>query len=82
MADAFHINRANGNALAARRFYMEQFSNRRVPSHTLFQNLYQRLCESDLFRTRHRHSDRYRSVLTPKTPDTKNCKDNRRKSRN
>ncbi|EZA62153.1 hypothetical protein X777_03760, partial [Ooceraea biroi] len=63
MADMhFMYGRANGSSLAARRLYMEKFPNRRVPSHVLIQNF--RLCELGSFRTRHRDSDRPRSVST------------------
>ncbi|EZA52910.1 hypothetical protein X777_07655 [Ooceraea biroi] len=46
----FMYGSANGSALAARRLYMEKFPNRRVPSHALFQNLHQCLCESGSFK--------------------------------
>ena len=39
---------ANGNATAAQRLYMEQYSNRRVLSHILFKKIHQHLCEFGL----------------------------------
>ena len=65
MADMhFMYGKANGNSLRARRFYSEQYSNRRIPSTRMFVRIHQRLRETRSFEIRANDRGRNRTVRT------------------
>jgi hypothetical protein len=65
MADMhFTYGYANGNALEAQRLYAEQYPERRLPHHTTFTNIHQRLRELGKFEKRSHDCGRSREVRT------------------
>lgn len=60
----FTYGRANGNALAAQRLYAEQYPQRRLPHHSTFTSIHQRLREFGNFKKRSYDSGRTREVRT------------------
>ncbi|EZA50289.1 hypothetical protein X777_11300 [Ooceraea biroi] len=61
----FLYGRANGNALAAWRFYATAFPNRRLPHHTTFTRIHQQLRENGKFEACRNNSGRDRVVRRP-----------------
>lgn len=65
MADMhFAYGRSNGNGLQARRLYAELYPERRLPHHTIFARLHQRLRENGTFMKRTADCGRPREVRT------------------
>lgn len=65
----FMYGRANGNSLQARRFYAETFPDRQLPSHVMFQTVFQRLRETGSFEKRSYDTGRQRIACTPQIED-------------